>query len=293
MSYQNFQQQQAISYEQHPPSFPTNPVQTTYNRRSNIQHYNNMNTNNTNTGNYNTPFQSSSQLIMSNNKDNHRYSPQYTTPNNNMPQYYRNEPPSNRHPNQLSLSTENTYNNDHHYQMHPSNNSSNNYNNYYKNRFNNNDQQQYSHTIDNNIYMNNDHDYNNDYYYSNTSNSQYRAYSTRLNNEYTSDNYNEHYSHRLPQSQSNPSFRVYRDNLSYHNNKINIRKPPKYYNDNIIYHKYSPERKDYNKSRFGDHTYNYYLNAPMRGNYSEDWRFPPQYYYNPKFNTKTHTYVNY
>ena len=272
MSHRNFQQQQAISYEQHPPSYPVNPVQTTYARRNNIPHHNNVNTNNINPGSYNTPFQSSSQLIMSNNKDNYRYSQHYTTPNNNMPQY-------NKHVNQLSLNTESTYDYAHQYQMYPPNNSSN-YNNYYNNRINNNEQQHYSNTIDTN-----------DYYYSNN---QYRPYSTRMNNEYVSDdNYNDYHPHSLPQSQSNPSFRVYRDNLSYHNNKINIRKPPKYYNDNIIYHKYSPERKDYNKSRFGDYTYNYYLNAPMRGNYSEDWRFPPQYYYNPKFNTKTHTYENY
>ena len=270
MSHQNnYQQQQTISYEQHPPSYPSNSVQTTYSRRNNIPHPNNPN--NINPGNnYNTPFQSSSQLIMSNNKEPpYRYSPHYTTPNNpNMPQYPK-------HVNQLSLNTENTYNNDHQYQMYPPNN-----NNYYKNRINNNEQQHYSNTIDNN-----------DYYYPNN---QYRSYSTRVNDEYIrDDSYNDFHPHSLPQSQSNPSFRVYRDNLSYHNNKINIRKPPKYYNDNILYHKYSPERKDYNKSRFGDYTYNYYLNAPMRGNYSEDWRFPPQYYYSPKFNTKTHTYENY
>ena len=29
--------------------------------------------------------------------------------------------------------------------------------------------------------------------------------------------------------------------------------------------------------------YNYYLNAPMRGDISEDFRYPPQYYYNKIF----------
>ena len=44
---------------------------------------------------------------------------------------------------------------------------------------------------------------------------------------------------------------------------------------------YSPLKNDYKRSRYGDYMYNYYLNAPMRGDISEDWRFPPIYYYNP------------
>ena len=45
------------------------------------------------------------------------------------------------------------------------------------------------------------------------------------------------------------------------------------------YRHYSPERNDYHGSRYGGYIYNYYLNAPMRGDKSEDWRFPPLYYY--------------
>ena len=40
---------------------------------------------------------------------------------------------------------------------------------------------------------------------------------------------------------------------------------------------YNPEKNDYKRSRYGDYTYNYYLNRPMRGDISEDWRFPPIY----------------
>ena len=43
---------------------------------------------------------------------------------------------------------------------------------------------------------------------------------------------------------------------------------------------YNPRRYDYHGSRFGDDTYNYFLNAPMRGDFSADWKFPPLYYYN-------------
>ena len=48
------------------------------------------------------------------------------------------------------------------------------------------------------------------------------------------------------------------------------------------YRYYSPYRNDYAGSRFGSYTYNYYLNAPMRGDISEDFKYPPQYYYKPK-----------
>ena len=49
---------------------------------------------------------------------------------------------------------------------------------------------------------------------------------------------------------------------------------------------YNPRRYDYEGSRYGDKTYNYYLNSPMRGDISADWKFPPLYYYNyiPKEN---------
>lgn len=48
------------------------------------------------------------------------------------------------------------------------------------------------------------------------------------------------------------------------------------------YRFYSPFRNDYDGSRYGSYTYNYYLNAPMRGDISEDFKYPPQYYYRPK-----------
>ena len=46
---------------------------------------------------------------------------------------------------------------------------------------------------------------------------------------------------------------------------------------------YNPHSFDYEGSRFGDNTYNYFLNEPMRGNYcGVDWKFPPLYNYNTK-----------
>ena len=42
---------------------------------------------------------------------------------------------------------------------------------------------------------------------------------------------------------------------------------------------YSPYRYDYEGSRYGDKTYNFLLNGPMRGDVSLDWKYPPLYYY--------------
>jgi hypothetical protein len=45
---------------------------------------------------------------------------------------------------------------------------------------------------------------------------------------------------------------------------------------------YNPRRYDYEGSRFGDDTYNFYLNEPMRGDINSVWKFPPVYYYNSR-----------
>jgi hypothetical protein len=72
---------------------------------------------------------------------------------------------------------------------------------------------------------------------------------------------------------ANLSERKYEKNNYYNNNERNNN------SENINY--YNPEKNDYKRSRYGDYTYNYYLNGPMRGDISEDWKFPPIYYYHP------------
>ena len=79
-------------------------------------------------------------------------------------------------------------------------------------------------------------------------------------------------------SQTIPDYILF-DNL---NEKHNTLRPYYFYDDNNIqYRQYSPYRNDYDNSRFGDPTYNYYLNGHMRSDVSKDWRFPPNYYYQP------------
>ena len=67
----------------------------------------------------------------------------------------------------------------------------------------------------------------------------------------------------------------------YSNNNTKGGNQDKPYNSKNEKH-YSPRRYDYEGSRFGDDTYNYLLNEPMRGDISSDWKFPPLYYYNTK-----------
>ena len=49
------------------------------------------------------------------------------------------------------------------------------------------------------------------------------------------------------------------------------------------YKHYNPEENNFSGSSYGGYIYNYYLNAPMRSDKTENWRFPPLYYYRPKF----------
>ena len=68
------------------------------------------------------------------------------------------------------------------------------------------------------------------------------------------------------------------NNISYGENNSPQEEEP-YPNSRNEKH-YSPRRYDYEGSRYGDNTYNYYLNEPMRGDKSADWKFPPVYCYN-------------
>ena len=67
-------------------------------------------------------------------------------------------------------------------------------------------------------------------------------------------------------------------------NRYYLKNPIDYYHGEEIsdgYRHYSPDSNDYERSRYGDYIYNYYLNSPMRSDISEDWRFPPIYQYKP------------
>lgn len=83
--------------------------------------------------------------------------------------------------------------------------------------------------------------------------------------------------------------------INVENNKYYLKDPCDYYKGEEIddgFRHYNPEDNDYNGSRFGSYIYNYYLNAPMRSDKSEDWRFPPLYYYKPNYDSNRKVYTN-
>ena len=49
------------------------------------------------------------------------------------------------------------------------------------------------------------------------------------------------------------------------------------------YKHYNPNENNFKGSSYGGYIYNYYLNAPMRSDKTENWRFPPLYYFRPKY----------
>ena len=65
----------------------------------------------------------------------------------------------------------------------------------------------------------------------------------------------------------------------------NYLKNPYYKGEDVDdgYKHYNPEENDFSGSRYGGYIYNYYLNAPMRSDKTENWRFPPLYYIKPKY----------
>ena len=77
-------------------------------------------------------------------------------------------------------------------------------------------------------------------------------------------------------------------------NRYYLKDPCDYYRGEEVddgFRHYSPQDNDYNGSRYGGYIYNYYLNAPMRSDKSEDWRFPPLYYYKPKYDPQKKIYI--
>ena len=91
------------------------------------------------------------------------------------------------------------------------------------------------------------------------------------NDEYIFDEKSEYMVKRNKDNSNNYVNRINNENKEYMNMDD--------YNGNKKYKYYNPKRNDYRGSRYGDYSYNYYLNAPMRGDKSQNWKFPPLYYY--------------
>ena len=162
----------------------------------------------------------------------------------------------------------------------------------------NNNNNIYNNNINNN-YSNLNNEKNNAYYYRTDNNNNYNEQSNNNNNQnrsrsndtkkmpYLYDNPNQRYN--LYKSEEKPESMINKYNKDRINKMIysaNINNSEidnddmDDYNGNKRYKYYNPNRFDYKGSRYGDYSYNYYLNAPMRGDKSQSWKFPPLYYYN-------------
>ena len=121
------------------------------------------------------------------------------------------------------------------------------------------------------IYYNNNYNQNQNLYNQNNNNNG-RIPSEKLRRNSSMDNIPVNHSNIRDNLIRNGNQKEYGENISYSMGNELFRK----------YKYYNPYRYDYEGSRYGDDTYNYYLNAPMRSDISGDWKFPPLYYYNYK-----------
>ena len=107
---------------------------------------------------------------------------------------------------------------------------------------------------------------------------------TQDNNRYNNDKSN---NQRLQTSENieNKYSNVYGFKSSDERRYRNYLRNPYYKGEDVDdgYKHYNPEENNFSGSRYGGYIYNYYLNAPMRSDKTENWRFPPLYYYRPKY----------
>ena len=143
--------------------------------------------------------------------------------------------------------------------------------------------------INNNYFSNNENDYNKkrintyNYGFNKYNDTKFRCYNnynqyknnSRISNLRRNDsmlNMSNHFPRIKLKNKMNDEI------IKFKNNEESEEDNPNSRNENH----YSPRRYDYEGSRFGDNTYNFYLNEPMRGDASVNWKFPPLYMYNSK-----------
>lgn len=157
----------------------------------------------------------------------------------------------------------------------------------------NNIKNQNSNDLMQNANLNNDYSNNNKYSFYRNEPEFKRNYDNKNDSVLYDRNTNEgkNNKHTMRRSNSDLSFIYNKNKYRYfendrYGNKIEQRYVGNSYNDYNERNRfkkranyYNPKKGDYKGSRFGDYTYNYYLNSPMRGDISEDWRFPPIYCY--------------
>ena len=164
------------------------------------------------------------------------------------------------------------YNNNHQYSI--SNNYMTKQNNYY-----NKDQEQYR------------------YKYNGQNNARFKTPDNYYNRNNYDNNFNVENNNQNQMRRKNSDLDV-ENNNSYRSindrNRYYLKDPCDYYRGEEVddgFRHYSPQDNDYHGSKYGGYIYNYYLNAPMRSDKSENWRFPPLYYYKPKYDPEKKIYI--
>ena len=117
----------------------------------------------------------------------------------------------------------------------------------------------------------------------NIKNSNYNGQKSILNKK-NQNNQNEFTSQNI-ENNDNKYSNIYGFNRADQKRYKNYLKNPYYKGEDIDdgYKHYNPEENNFKGSNYGGYIYNYYLNAPMRSDKTENWRFPPLYYYRPKY----------
>ena len=259
-------------------------------KRSTPRSPNNMNDNTA--PNVHSPLKISSQMVLSNdfsqknysnNKYNEFYGPTKTEVNKN--QFYNEEPLSQsfdveaeRRHQQRQRDYENPQNTDpetdYYYKQSKTSSDVNDYNNRYTYNY----RRDFDYIDFNKLYPENQFGKNNNLMRNNTSKPQIKFTKPFQGPPLPSRGRSYDATYRKKGSDMEPFYKF--KNIEYYGQ----RDPITFGYDEVDdkYRHYSPYRNDYDGSRFGSYTYNYYLNAPMRGDISEDFKYPPQYYYKPK-----------
>ena len=259
-------------------------------KRSTPRSPNNMNDNTV--PNVHSPLKISSQMVLSNdfsqknysnNKYNEFYGPTKTEVNKN--QFYNEEPLSQsfdveaeRRHQQRQRDYENPQNTDpetdYYYKQSKTSSDVNDYNNRYTYNY----RRDFDYIDFNKLYPENQFGKNNNLMRNNTSKPQIKFTKPFQGPPLPSRGTSYDATYRKKGSDMEPFYKF--KNIEYYGQ----RDPITFGYDEVDdkYRHYSPYRNDYAGSRFGSYTYNYYLNAPMRGDISEDFKYPPQYYYKPK-----------
>ena len=137
---------------------------------------------------------------------------------------------------------------------------------------------------DNGGYSNNCYENDRNNYFKNKVDNIKNSKQKSILNKKNQNNQNEFTSQNI-KNNDNKYSNIYGFNRADQKRYKNYLKNPYYKGEDIDdgYKHYNPEENNFKGSNYGGYIYNYYLNAPMRSDKTENWRFHPLYSYRPKY----------